>query len=342
MPLNRQPLTAVEHTMGTSASIDPHAAGRQLGFLAVGSSSGNPIHSAQRVPYAQISRGHGRTIVIVSHAQPDSMDAAIVTAELMRELQPAEVRGCVRLISPFTASFCQQELAMRRAITEQVLTEADLVIELGAELSGWDWCETAITQISDQAADTAQLAEQARTAFGASMSLRLQVDPQSWALPDICLDEDHAAKPVTRTLERPGSLADVCRLQGIAHLTVCTGNTRSGTEHRDMLRAGCRNALVACEVLPSDLTLRASRLFRCQSERDSVLAPAAGILQMLTSPGRDVYRGDVMGQIIDPSEPWRAPVPVAVPRNGVVIACKRGSIVVPGEGIALLADEIQG
>jgi len=329
--------------MHSSEQVDPQATGRQLGALSMGSVNGLSIHSARSVPYAQIARGQGRTIVIVAHAGNDDINAALVIAELMREIQPDTVHGRIRLVSTLAPSLAlEEEIRLRRTIIDNAIAGADLVIELGGELAHWDWCGAAITHTSKTTSSSTRLAEEARVAFGAPMSLKALEQNNACSRPDICLEEEPNANPMIRTIDSVGSLASACRLRGIAHLAICTGNSVAAIERQNMLRIGCRNVLVACKVLQENLTLRSSRLFRCEVERDSVLSPAAGALHMLTSPGREVYRGDLLAHIIDPKAPWRAPVPVQVPRNGVVMACRRGTIVAPGDGIALLADEIQG
>ncbi len=335
--------------MNSSALVDPQAAGRQLGALSVGlgaglsSGSGLPVCSTRALPYAQIAQGHGRTIVIVGHTRPDDLDAVLVIAELMRELRTHDIDGCVRLISTLDPSLaCKEDNKVQRAINETAIAGADLVIELGNQPNDWDWCGAAITHHSSKQRNKAALAEEARVAFGAPMSLKISDQSDNCSCPDINLEEAPPLHPLMRSMDSPASLATACRLRGIAHLSVCVGTSVSATERQDMLRIGCRNVLVACKVLNRDFTLRASRLFRCQTQRDSVLSPASGALQMLSSPGKEVYRGDLLAQIVDPREPWRAPRPIQVPRDGVVMACRRGNIVAPGEGIALLADEIQG
>jgi N-alpha-acetyl-L-2,4-diaminobutyrate deacetylase len=57
--------------------------------------------------------------------------------------------------------------------------------------------------------------------------------------------------------------------------------------------------------------------------------------------GNDVYRGDVLALIVDPTSTGGEPVAVRVPRNGVLTARHHRGLISAGDCLALIADEVQ-
>lgn len=322
--------------------INPDAPGRQLGALYVDVHDLGGIVSRRVVPYAQISHGEGLTIAIVACNGSESIEAAQVISELIRDLSLSQVSGRLRLISVLDASSDPRVLeARQKAVAQQVLDGADLIIELTGAQTSWDWYSTAMSRPGISKTNS-QLAEQARVAFGAPFSLNLSSPTATPASPDICLADDRIAPPIDLLLNTRSSLADACRQRGIEYMQVVADHHPAEQTMREILGKGCRNSLVALGMLEAQFSLRASRTFRCTPSSDSALATAAGSLQMLARPGQQVYRGDVLANIVDPADPWHSPTRIPVSKDAVVVATRRGSMVAPGDAIALLADEIQG
>ncbi len=329
--------------LAPSSAVNPAATGRQLGVLQLPLRDTSGAVAWRRIPHAQIAYGQGPTVAIIAHARADSLDASLIVAELMRELHAPAITGCVRLLSCFeqTHTPAAQHI-LQQAIVEQVVDGADLVIELGGDPLEWEWCGTAAIHTGSKPNAIDRIADDARIAFGAPMSLRLLRPPVPPQRPDICLDDEQSPAPLVHAPAGAGSLSDACHARGIAHMHVSTGGDQADYSRREMLRIGCRNALITSEVLDASLTLRASRLFQCSPMADSVTTPVGGALHMRAIPGRNIYRGDVLAHIVDSATPWDTPTPVHAPRNAVVMAARRGSMVAPGDAITLLADEIQG
>lgn len=320
--------------------INPDAQGRQFGVLQFEHAERGGIVSARQVPYAQIAHGHGPSVAIIAHARADSLDAALVVSELMRKLDTTTVSGRLRLISSFTPEASDSErVSLQSAVISQVLPGSDLVIELGGDPPEWEWCGTATTRHTGKPSTAADaMAEQARQAFGAPMSLSLCLPSGFSQRPDICLDQEPATPAANP--EGRDSLVHASQSLGIAHLRVCTGSNQEEYSRRDMIRIGCQNVLTAVGLLDQALTLRASRQFRCQPVKDTMISPIGGVLHMSAKPGYTIYRGDTLAHIVDPAAPWLAPTPITVNQDAVIIAARRGSLIAAGDAIALLADEV--
>jgi N2-acetyl-L-2,4-diaminobutanoate deacetylase len=88
--------------MGHPAAIRPSTAfttidldkqGKQIGFLMIPHSPHDDAWGVTRVPLAVISNGAGPTVVLEGGNHGDEYEGPITICELIRELDPGEIRG---------------------------------------------------------------------------------------------------------------------------------------------------------------------------------------------------------------------------------------------------------
>src|SRR5438876_1084405 len=97
------PLFREEHSMGrriapprsSSAfvTVDFDEEGKQVGFVMIPHSPHDDAWGATRVPIAVVKNGEGPTVILEGGNHGDEYEGPIVISELIRELDPGEIKG---------------------------------------------------------------------------------------------------------------------------------------------------------------------------------------------------------------------------------------------------------
>jgi len=200
----------------------------------------------------------------------------------------------------------------------QALVEpATVVIELQSGGSTTLFTPLAAIHVDTQNAQLQERAEQHMIAFGAPYSARL--------LP--C---------------QSGSLAASVQQAQKEFLAVRLGGGGSvSVRNVEIARTGCRNVLVQIGVLNQELVLRSTRMLEVSSEKNHVIAPCSGRLEMCKDAGEDVYMGSPIAKIIQPYNTGAAAVILQSDRNGIMMARHHSGLIDQGDCVAIIADEVQ-
>jgi len=329
-----------------TTTIDFDINGKQHGFLQLPYTSENIAWGNIQIPVCSIRRGTGPTLCVIGGVHGDEYEGPVTIMRLARELQLDEVNGGLILIpclntpavlqgsrlSPLDNKDMSQAFGQQggSSMTEQiamqllrdVIPHADIVLDLRSGGRSLQFAPLAAVTTSETVVspdkDIQQCAEACMIAFGA---------PNSARLPDWVL---HSAL-YSHTAEQGKSLI-TAELGG--------GGTASA-ETLAIAHTGCRNVLSHVGLIEAPLTLRASRMLEVRHDDALALSPASGLIDMRGKLGNDVYQGDVLALIIDPTQTGVEPVEVRVPRNGVLMARHHAGHIHAGDCLALIADEVQ-
>jgi|GEM_PF-2446066 len=320
------------------------------------------------IPIAVIGQGAGPVVTVVADATAPQALHAIWN--LMRTLEAQHIRGRVQLVPtlcPGTLAGCASGQsgavddvgsaalagAGLDALEQHLLVHSTLVLHLRGE-AGARWCDVAVVEASGAFGSPAPGAERALIAFGAPFSLRRRSDAPSGssdrsdgtASPDHGLDIDlsaatggGSAPPAPPAGDRwRQTLGARCRARGIDLLSVHGHRSAEAGRATDRLRTGVRNVLIDAGVLDAPFELRATQTLRLPHPAGPLRAPSGGWLEQRARPGASVHRGEVLALIHDPSRPHLAPVPVAVPQDGVLLSARREGPTYRGDRLAVLAE----
>jgi len=111
--------------------------------------------------------------------------------------------------------------------------------------------------------------------------------------------------------------------------------------NREIARIGCCNVLVQMGVLRQELVLRSTRMLEVSSEKNYIIAPHSGLLDMCKDAGDDVYMGSPVAKIIQPDSTGATPEILKADRNGIIMARHQSGFIDQGDCIAIVADEVQ-
>jgi len=258
-----------------------------------------------RLPLTVLRRGAGPLFLLVGGDGGGSGSLAL--RRLARELDPATLAGTVVIVPD----------APREAIGAIVRSlggTADTLLEVADAPPGIGFSPMAAI-VTDTTDDVRARSEAAMIAFGAPESVRFA------------------------SVLAPGALDDGSAT-GAAHVVATIDGGVPIAEAIDVALVGCRNVLAAGGALDAPLALRATRTLAVRDANACLHAPTHGLLELRAGPGRQVYRGDPLALVVDPTRNGTEPVVVRVPYDGVVLAARTGVHVRCGDCIAIVADEM--
>ena len=292
-------------------SVDLESDGRRHGFLMPAPGGASAAVDGPPVPLTVLRRGAGPRLVLVAGAGGEDAIGALALQRLARELDPHAIAGTTILlphVPPAAAGTLGRELLDR-------LGGADLVLELVATPPGLAVSPMAAIR-ADAAGAARARAEAAMIAFGAPESARL----------------------APRLADGPfGALHEA----GVPHVRATLGGAVPLAEALDIARIGCRNALIEAGALDAPHELRSTRLLAVDDADALVRSPGDGLLELRVRPGGPAHRGHPLALLVDPTRSGAEPIPLPAPRDGIVLAARRGARVRAGQLVAVVADEVR-
>ncbi len=322
--------------------VDYGRQGKQVDWLNLPHSVTRSAYGAISIPIAVIRNGDGPTVFLMAGNHGDEYEGQIVLAKLVRELEPAHIKGRVIIlpaanlpaamdgarVSPIDQGNLNRAFpgdphgtptfAIAHYIDSILYPMADFHHDLhsgGSSLRYMPFC--SMRNSGDAALDARSLA--ALRAFDAPLSMVWAYNPEN-------------------------------RLAGAAAARrglVSLGGEFGGGGHVDrsslaMLDRGVRNFLQFSGVMANAEPLpapRGTRMVEVSSRDHYVYATEAGLLEPLVDLGAEVKQGDLAGQIHFVDNPARAPVPCFFRRAGMVVCQRHFGRVVRGDCVAHLATD---
>ena len=326
------------------SDVDYNRQGKQVDWLNLPHSVTRSAYGAISIPIAVIRNGEGPTVFLMAGNHGDEYEGQIVLAKLIRELEPAHVRGRVIIlpaanlpaamdgarVSPIDQGNLNRAFpgdphgtptfAIAHYIDSILYPMADYHHDLhsgGSSLKYVPFC--SMRKSGDAALDARSLA--ALQAFDAPLSMVWAYNPEN-------------------------------RLAGAAAARrglVSLGGEFGGGGDVDrasvaMLDRGVRNFLQFSGVMADSEPLpppRGTRLVEVSSRDHYVYATEAGLLEPLVDLGAEAQQGDLAGQIHFVDNPARPPVPCHFRRAGMVVCQRHFGRVQRGDCVAHLATDVR-
>ncbi|MBP6853791.1 MAG: succinylglutamate desuccinylase/aspartoacylase family protein [Rhodoferax sp.] len=323
--------------------VDYNRQGKQVDWLNLPHSVTRSAYGSISIPVAVVNNGEGPTVFLMAGNHGDEYEGQIVLAKLIRELEPAHVRGRVIIlpaanlpaamdgarVSPIDQGNLNRAFpgdphgtptfAIAHYIDSILYPMADYHHDLhsgGSSLKYMPFC--SMRKSGDAALDARSLA--ALQAFDAPLSMVWAYNPEN-------------------------------RLAGAAAARrglVSLGGEFGGGGNVDrsslaMLERGVRNFLQFSGVMADTQPLpapRGTRLVEVNSRDHYVYATESGLLEPLVDLGAEVRQGDLAGQIHFVDNPARAPVPCHFRRAGMVVCQRHFGRVQRGDCVAHLATDV--
>ena len=322
--------------------IDYDAHGKQVDWLNLPHSVTRSAYGAISIPIAVIRNGLGPTVFLMAGNHGDEYEGQITLAKLIREIEPAQVRG--RLIILPAANLPAAMAGTRVSPIDQ----GNLNRAFPGDPHGTPtW---AIAHYIDTV--LYPMANFHHDLHSGGSSLRYLPFCSMRKSGDAALDERSLA--ALRAFDAPLSLVWAYnpegRLAGAAAARrglVSLGGEFGGGGDVDrsslaMLENGVRNFLHFTGVLSKDgpdEPVRGTRLIEVSSREHYVYAGEAGLLEPMVDLGTEVQGGDLAGMIHFVDNPAREPIPCHFRRAGLVVCQRHFGRVERGDCVAHLATD---
>ena len=322
--------------------IDYDAHGKQVDWLNLPHSVTRSAYGAISIPIAVIRNGLGPTVFLMAGNHGDEYEGQITLAKLIREIEPAQVRG--RLIILPAANLPAAMAGTRVSPIDQ----GNLNRAFPGDPHGTPtW---AIAHYIDTV--LYPMANFHHDLHSGGSSLRYLPFCSMRKSGDAALDERSLA--ALRAFDAPLSLVWAYnpegRLAGAAAARrglVSLGGEFGGGGDVDrsslaMLENGVRNFLHFTGVLSRDgpdEPVRGTRLIEVSSREHYVYAGEAGLLEPMVDLGTEVQGGDLAGMIHFVDNPAREPIPCHFRRAGLVVCQRHFGRVERGDCVAHLATD---
>lgn len=294
------------------------------------------------VPVISLKGGPGPTLLLVGGTHGDEFEGPAAIMRLVHGLDPAQVSGQIIAIPAFNAPAVAVSSRtspldganLNRAfpgapdggptamlahfLETQVLPRCDAAVDLhsGGKASFFTPCA-----LPSQCADAGLAA--------ANMALA-----HVFGLPVIWrLGSHNDARSVNAAAERAGVPMIAAELGGGGGVSPSIA---------DLAEAGLRRVMAHLGLLP-DASLHpvpAPRVVEIADPLDSLYAPASGVYDRALRAGEEVRAGQGAGLFHYVTEPERPPLPLSVPRDGLVLAHTQRGLVTRGEMLALVVRDV--
>jgi predicted deacylase len=307
--------------------IDLSRDGKQTGFIRVPHSVHRSAYGWLPVPVACIRNGEGPRVLMLAGNHGDEWEGQLALGQLIRELDPAQVRG--RLIILPSANFPAAQAGLRTSpiddgnlnrsfpgdpdgdVTRQIayfiehvlLPQCDYAFDFHSGGSSLMYVPGTLCRRDPDPAGMARLLALMK-AFAA---------PVGWV--------GSALQGQDRTLTA------AARRQGVISMgTELGGGGQVTPSVLKLAEEGIRRLLAHIEAYTGPVPARPeTRLLSLGGNDDYVYAREAGVFEPLAELGDEVKRGQPAGRIHFFDTPWRAPDVAHFANDGLLI-CKR----VPG------------
>jgi len=324
-----------------SSTVDITVKGKQHGHLIVPCPSTRSALGTVQIPVCVIKNGEGPTVTLLAGARVDEYDGQIALQNLISTIQTDDINGCLIIAPTINPCAVHSHSAQTRidnndlgtcfpgnAIGSQseqiaahlfstIIEPADIVVEIRSGGHSAVSAALACVHFNAEDAQQQQRSEDVMIAFGAPYSARL--------LP-----------------EHVGSLAAVMQAHKKAFISVCLGGGGSAnSRNMEIAQTGCRNVLVQHSVLNTELVLRSTRMLEVTSDKNYLMAPSSGLLDLCKDAGDEVYMGSPIARIITPGCTGTLPTVLKADRNGILMTRHHSGRIEQGDCIAIIADEVQ-
>lgn len=323
------------------STVDITVDGKQHGFLSLPCASAKSAFGTVQIPVCVIRNGDGPTVTLLAGSRGDEFDGQIALHRLIESLRIEDINGCLIIaptMNPLAASAQSRYTPAdgkdldqcfpgsdSGSITEQmaahlvktIIEPASLVIEF--QSGGASTCFASLAAVHFNTTNKAlqKCTEQNMIAFGAPYSARL-LPGHKGSLATTAQNTDKEFVAVR--LGGGGSVSATCI--EVAHI-------------------GCRNVLVHAGMLKQDLVLRATRMLEVESQKNFVMAPSTGLLEMCRNAGDEVYMGNPVARILESGKTGAKPLIITADRNGILMAHHHAGLIEQGNCVAIVADEVQ-
>jgi len=302
--------------------IDLAAEGKQTGYLRLPHSVHRSAYGFLAMPIVSIRNGSGPRVLLSSGNHGDEYEGQVVLTKLARELGPESIRGQV-IIVPML-NFPAAAAGMRTSpiddgnlnrvfpgdpdgrptwmiahfIESVLMPQVDYSMDLHSGGSSLTYIPGTLARRSDDKQALEKVLDLVR-AFGA---------PHCYLMPI-----GREAGSILAAADRAGIVGVSAELGGGG---MVTRETLAITER------GVRNVLRHLGVLPGKVEAHPTRIMQVDRAAHYVYAYDAGLFEPQVELGDTVKKGELAGRVVFPDAPWREPVPVRFPGDGVVV-CKR-------------------
>ncbi|MBE0624315.1 MAG: succinylglutamate desuccinylase/aspartoacylase family protein [Burkholderiales bacterium] len=305
------------------SEIDFDRDGKQVGFLRLPHSVHRSAYGWIPIPIACIRNGDGPRVLLMAGNHGDEYEGQIALAKLLRQLEPATVRG--RIIFLSSANFPAAMAGMRTSplddgnlnrlfpgdpdggptaqiawyIEHMLLTQCDYVFDLHSGGSSLMYLPSALSR---RHADPTRMrhALELLQAFGAPISYITDAPPG-----------DDLALPAAAA--RQGVMHLGTELGGGGTLTMAALRIAEDGIRRVLARIGALADEAATAPAP------ATRLLQVRGPEYFVYAPDSGLFEPLVELGDEVIAGQTAGIIHFHDTPWREPSLAVFQRSGIVL-----------------------
>lgn len=325
--------------------IDFMREGRQVGHMLVPQSTNESAWGGVRIPIVMLRNGDGPGLLLTAGVHGDEFEGQIVLMELARELDVAQIRGCVIIIPSLHLPACRagtrlspvdgrdinrsfpgdpagsfaQKLAF--FLTHRILPLVETNIDLHSGGRSLECMTCTMSHLLEDAeAMERTMALAAR--FGAPLHvMNREVD---------------GASTFQATAESLGIVSLSSELGGAARVSI---------EGLEIGRKGVRNAMAALDIT-SDAAPPArsrTRFMTIPDAGDYGFSPVSGIFAPRLVLGSLVKRGDVVGRVHAlAGDPDAAPHDIVAPRAGM-LWCQRGlGRIDAGDSSAVVVSPLSG
>lgn len=299
--------------------VDLTAAGKQTGYLRLPHSVHRSAYGFLPYPIATIANGEGPTVLLMSGNHGDEYEGQVILSTLIRELQPADVRG--RLIFLPMANYPAALAGMRTS----PIDDGNLNRSFPGNPKGnptqviAHYIETVLMPSVDYMFDL-HSGGSSLLYVPTVMMPRHGDDPHADLKEQIARDFGLPYATIFGRDDGAGySSAAAFRQDVVSFATELGGAGMVNRAYAQMAKTGLERALSRLEVIDRALPPPEveTRIFPSDN---LVFAPEPGMFEPLVEPGEAVKAGDAAALIHFPETPGKDPIEVRFEADGVVLA----------------------
>lgn len=316
--------------------------GKHTGFLRVPHSVTTSAYGWLPIPICVIQNGTGPTLLISAGNHGDEYEGQIAVTKLIQNLRAEDIQG--RLILLPMANAPAAEAGTRTS----PIDNGNLNRSFPGDPAGTPthmiahYIEEVLLPLCDYAVDLHSGGTSLH--YPATLLRGLAHSPEEEA--GLNLLSDAFDLPYAWVFTGGGGTTSTARTamgaanrKGVINVMAELGG--GGTITPDILadtERGLHRILYALGMLPAyePDALRGTRALNAQG---SVFAYDTGLLELLKDIGDPVTKDETIALVHDPATPWRAPIPVTSPHEGIVLAKRHLTQVKRGDAIVQIAKD---
>ncbi|WP_237681960.1 succinylglutamate desuccinylase/aspartoacylase family protein [Agrobacterium vitis] len=323
-------------------SIDLDRDGKQIGYFSVPQSPHDDAWGSVQVPLAVVKNGEGPTVLIEAGNHGDEYEGPIALGELLREIDPADIRG--RIIAIPAINVRAVEAGTRTSPVDGLNFNRSFPGDFNGTLTNQiaAYVNDCLFPIADYFLDLhsggsslmilpSAIIEPSPTPDGHRRNIRATL---AFGAPTVVM-VDNLGETRTSTA--------AANLQGL--IVIGSEMAGGGLVSQDALaicRRGIRNVLTHAGVLKGEVDIPAganARILKVPGSEGYIISDEDGVFEPITELGTVVNKGDIAGRIHFLRTPQREPLVLYHPIDGVVFAKRQPGRVRPGNCCFVLANE---